>query len=95
MVDKMAKGKRAGNNNQKEGLGTPVPRFPSSPRVGALTPAGQRLAGRVGSLTPGGLGLGSSSPKGLGFPGRLGGGVEVARRSGLRQEYTQRGRESV
>ena len=52
MVDKVAKAKR---NSQKIGAtgkveATPVPKFPSSPRVGAggLTPAAQRLWSKVG-----------------------------------------------
>lgn len=48
MVDKVAKGKRV--KSQVEALKTPVPRFMSSPRVakGGLTPAGQRLLGKMG-----------------------------------------------
>lgn len=48
MVDKVAKGKRF--NSQVKALKTPVPRFMSSPRVarGGLTPAGQRLLGKIG-----------------------------------------------
>jgi protein DGCR14 len=55
MVDKNAKSKRA---SQKVGMtgrvdATPIPKFPSSPRVGAgqLTPAAQRLWGKVGGAT--------------------------------------------
>ncbi|MCJ1373595.1 hypothetical protein MMC20_004823 [Loxospora ochrophaea] len=50
MVDKVAKGKRLGKREAE--IKTPVPRFMSSPRVGAkggLTPAGQNLLGRVGA----------------------------------------------
>ncbi|KAL8872670.1 MAG: hypothetical protein Q9174_001733 [Haloplaca sp. 1 TL-2023] len=52
MVDKVAKSKRA--KGQVEAGKTPVPKFMSSPRVakGGLTPAAQRLLGKVG--TPGG-----------------------------------------
>jgi protein DGCR14 len=57
MVDKNAKTKRA---STKYGLTgkidlTPVPKFPSSPRVGSgqLTPAGQRLWSRVGGTSVG------------------------------------------
>jgi len=57
MVDKNAKTKRA---STKYGLTgkvdmTPVPKFPSSPRVGSgqLTPAGQRLWSRVGGSSAG------------------------------------------
>ena len=54
MVDKVAKGKRI--TKREAELKTPAPKFPSSPRVakGGLTPAAQRLLGRVGSgSTPG------------------------------------------
>ena len=49
MVDKVAKGKRV--KSQVEAMKTPVPRFMSSPRVakGGLTPAGQRLLGKMGA----------------------------------------------
>ncbi|KAL8694098.1 MAG: hypothetical protein Q9218_001213 [Villophora microphyllina] len=49
MVDKVAKSKRA--KSQVEVMKTPVPRFMSSPRVakGGLTPAAQRLLGKVGT----------------------------------------------
>ena len=53
MVDKVAKGKRV--KSQVEAMKTPVPRFASSPRVarGGLTPAGQKLLGKVaGGVTP-------------------------------------------
>ena len=50
MVDKVAKAKRATAGGRKDGLvSSPVPKFASSPRVGALTPAG-----RMGALTPAG-----------------------------------------
>lgn len=47
MVDKVAKGKRAAKRETE--VKTPVPRFASSPRIGkgGLTPAAQRLLGRV------------------------------------------------
>lgn len=50
MVDKVAKGKRAVGKRESELSKTPVPRFASSPRIGqgAMTPAAQRLLGRVG-----------------------------------------------
>lgn len=53
MVDKVARAKRV--NKREAELRTPVPRFASSPRVaqGGLTPAAQRLLGKVGG-TPGG-----------------------------------------
>ena len=52
MVEKVAKGKRVGKREAE--LKTPVPKFASSPRVGSggLTPAAQRLLGKVGR-TPG------------------------------------------
>lgn len=84
MVDKMAKGKRTAS--KKEVLGaSPVPRFASSPRIGlgGLTPAGHKLAGKVGSLTPKRIWFGGSiTPKGQISKS----GVGVVRRSGLRQE---------
>lgn len=48
MVDKVARAKRVGKRESE--LRTPVPRFASSPRVakGGLTPAAQRLLGKVG-----------------------------------------------
>ncbi|KAL9602572.1 MAG: hypothetical protein Q9219_001716 [cf. Caloplaca sp. 3 TL-2023] len=55
MVDKVAKGKRM--KGQVESVKTPVPRFMSSPRVarGGLTPAGQRLLGKFGADSHGGV----------------------------------------
>jgi len=57
MVDKTAKAKRLSTTYGLTGKVdlTPVPRFPSSPRVGSgqLTPAGQRLWGRVGGTSVG------------------------------------------
>jgi protein DGCR14 len=53
MVDKNAKTKRASAKNGMTGKvdETPIPKFPSSPRVGSgqLTPAAQRLWSRVGN----------------------------------------------
>ncbi len=48
MVDKVARAKRVGKREAE--LRTPVPRFASSPRVakGGLTPAAQKLLGKVG-----------------------------------------------
>ncbi|KAI1754465.1 nuclear protein DGCR14 [Xylaria castorea] len=54
MVDRISESKRAslklGVTGKVDG-GTPVPKFPSSPRVtaGGLTPAAQRLWGKIGS----------------------------------------------
>lgn len=83
MVDRMAKGKRTASRKEVAGASPMVPRFASSPRIGlgGLTPAGQKLAGKMGNMTPKrmGFGGGSITPKG----GQIGG---VVRRSGLRQE---------
>ncbi len=76
MVDKVAKGKRATGKRESE-LKTPVPKFASSPRIakGAMTPAAQKLMGRMaGSAT---------TPKGL-WEGK------TPRRSGLREVWTPR-----
>lgn len=55
MVDRVAKNKRASLHLGMTGKlnGTPVPKFPSSPRVnvGELTPAAQRLWSRVGRFS--------------------------------------------
>lgn len=53
MVDKVARAKRVGKREAE--LKTPVPRFASSPRVaqGGLTPAAQRLLGKVGGTIGG------------------------------------------
>lgn len=53
MVDKVARAKRVGKREAE--LRTPVPRFASSPRVaqGGLTPAAQRLLGKVGRAAGG------------------------------------------
>ncbi|KAE9374514.1 hypothetical protein N431DRAFT_437953 [Stipitochalara longipes BDJ] len=62
MVDKTAKSKRASTKYGLTGRAdlTPVPKFPSSPRVGSgqLTPAGQRLWSKVGGTS---VGKGSSA----------------------------------
>ena len=51
MVDKVAKGKRAAAGKREGELKTPVPRFASSPRIkGVMTPAAQRLMGKVGGI---------------------------------------------
>lgn len=59
MVDKVAKGKRVATGKREGDLKTPVPRFASSPRIrkGGMTPAAQRLIGKVGGMgaTPSGL----------------------------------------
>lgn len=61
MVDKVARAKRVGKREAE--LRTPVPRFASSPRVakGGLTPAAQRLLGKVGGGSGGGTGGWDSS----------------------------------
>ncbi|KAL9112352.1 MAG: hypothetical protein Q9187_007793 [Circinaria calcarea] len=54
MVDKVAKGRRSAKRETE--VKTPIPRFASSPRIGkgGLTPAAQRLLGKVGAeKTPG------------------------------------------
>ena len=68
MVDRVAKGKRVGKKDAE--LKTPVPRFMSSPRVGrgGLTPAAQRLLGKVGKTPGSGLRRGFT-PKGPGDAG--------------------------
>ena len=78
MVEKVAKGKRM-EKLEKE-TKTPVPKFMSSPRVSrdGLTPAAQRLLGKVGARTPGG----SSLWEGEGKPPRV--------RSGLGKAWTPR-----
>lgn len=52
MVDKVAKGKRAATGKREGELKTPVPRFASSPRIGSggMTPAAQRLVGKIGGV---------------------------------------------
>ena len=77
MVDKVAKGKRAVGKWERELTNTPVPRFASSPKVakGGLTPAAQKLLGKVGG--------GGMTPSLWG--GKRG---RSLRRSGLRQVST-------
>ncbi|MCJ1292994.1 hypothetical protein MMC34_004547 [Xylographa carneopallida] len=55
MVDKVAKGKRASKREAELRSPVAVPRFASSPRVGkgGLTPAAQKLLGRMGGLEHG------------------------------------------
>lgn len=76
MVDRVAKGKRAVGRRENELSKTPVPRFASSPRVakGGVTPAAQRLLGRIG---------GGKTPNI--WEGK---GGESVRRSGLRNAMT-------
>lgn len=52
MVDKVAKGKRAATGKREGELKTLVPRFTSSPRIGkgGMTPAAQRMLGKVGGI---------------------------------------------
>ncbi|KAG6993798.1 hypothetical protein G7Y79_00050g085350 [Physcia stellaris] len=77
MVDKVARSKRAVGKREGELAKTPVPRFASSPTIakGGLTPAAQKLLGRVGG--------GAKTPS-L-WEGR---GGQSVRRSGLRQVTT-------
>lgn len=74
MVDKVAKGKRIATGKREGELRTPVPRFTSSPRIGngGMTPAAQRLMGKV---------EGFRTPKGL-WEGK------TPKRSGLSQGWT-------
>ncbi|KAF6827445.1 nuclear protein es2 [Colletotrichum plurivorum] len=65
LVERAAQSKRESIKNGLTGKveRTPVPKFPSSPRVtGGLTPAAQRLWGKIGSPRPG-RPSSSSSPK--------------------------------
>ncbi len=77
MVDKVAKGKRAVVKRESELSKTPVPRFASSPRIGTggITPAAQRLLGKIGG--------GGKMPNG--WEGK---GGQSVRRSGLRNAFT-------
>ena len=82
MVDKVAKGKRMPIGKRETQLKTPTmtPRFLSSPRIekkGGLTPAAERLMGKVGGMarTPSGLWEGKG---------------KTPRRSGLRDVLTPR-----
>jgi protein DGCR14 len=55
LVARIAESKReaSGNGLTSKVQRTPVPRFPSSPRVsGGLTPAAQRLLHNIGNSTP-------------------------------------------
>lgn len=63
MVDKVARAKRVGKREAE--LRTPVPRFASSPRVaqGGLTPAAQKLLGKVGGGATAAGGWGSGGIK--------------------------------
>ena len=76
MVDKVAKGKRAIGKREAE-LKTPVPRFASSPTIakGEMTPAAQRLMGKVGGV--------GATPRGL-WEGK----AKTPRRSGLSEGWT-------
>jgi len=82
MVDRNAQSKRTSTKNGMTGKvdATPVPKFPSSPRVesGQLTPAAQRLWSKVG----GGSSRGSSSNFGIQTP------HTVRTKSGLRARWT-------
>ena len=86
MVDSNSRSKRASAKNGMTGKidATPVPKFPSSPRVGSgnLTPAAQRLWSRVGSSG------GKLSPDAFGArtPGT------VKPKSGLRARWTPTGK---
>ncbi|KAH8821686.1 nuclear protein DGCR14 [Xylogone sp. PMI_703] len=86
MVDKNAQSKRASSKIGMTGKveQTPVPKFPSSPRVGSgqLTPAAQRLWSRVGNNS------GSRTPSAFGVktPGT------VRTKSGLRSGWTPSGK---
>lgn len=89
MVDSNSRSKRASAKNGMTGKVdmTPVPKFPSSPRVGSgnLTPAAQRLWSRVGSSG------GKLSPDAFGArtPGT------VKSKSGLRARWTPSGKGSL
>lgn len=80
MVDKVARGKRVVTGKRETELKTPTPRFMSSPRIakGGLTPAAQKLLGKVdgSGVTP----L-RETPRGL-WEGK------TPKRSGLRQGWT-------
>ncbi|KAL2067839.1 hypothetical protein VTL71DRAFT_15937 [Oculimacula yallundae] len=82
MVDKNAQSKRTSSKIGMTGKvdATPVPKFPSSPRVGSgqLTPAAQRLWSKVGS----GSSRGPSSTFGVQTP------HTVRQKSGLRARWT-------
>jgi protein DGCR14 len=67
MVDRVARTKRASSQAGMTGKieATPVPKFPSSPKIGngGLTPAGQRLWSRVGKSAVASPGFGNRTPK--------------------------------
>lgn len=66
MVDRVAKSKRTTKREAEVKTPVSVPRFASSPRIAkeGLTPAAQKLLGRVGAgRTPAGSGWSSSTPK--------------------------------
>jgi protein DGCR14 len=88
MVDSNARSKRASAKTGMTGKVdmTPVPKFPSSPRVGSgnLTPAAQRLWSRVGNAGT----KGSLDAFGARTPGT------VKPRSGLRAGWTPAGKET-
>ncbi|APA08294.1 hypothetical protein sscle_03g030640 [Sclerotinia sclerotiorum 1980 UF-70] len=85
MVDKTARSKRTSAKNGMTGKvdATPVPKFPSSPRVGSggLTPAAERLWSRVG-----GSGKGANDTFGIRTPGT------VRAKSNLRARWTPSGK---
>ena len=86
MVDKVAKGKRVEKVEKVEKeTKTPVPKFMSSPRISrdSLTPAAQRLLGKVGTKTPGGSSLWE------------GAGKTLKVRSGLSKAWTPRAKTPV
>jgi len=89
MVDNNASKKRLSSKYGMTGKvdATPVPKFPSSPRVvtGQLTPAGQRLWSKVGGSSK----HGSSDAFGTRTPG-----ATVKVRSGLRSGWTASGQRS-
>ena len=81
MVERVAKGKRTGAGGKREAeLKSPAtPKFLSSPRIekkGGLTPAAERLLGKVGGLL-------GNTPKGI-----WDGSGKTPKRSGLREMLT-------
>jgi len=65
LVARIAESKREASGNGLTGKDqrTPVPKFPSSPRIsGGLTPAAQRLLHNIGNATPRRSGFESSTP---------------------------------
>ncbi|KAI1169267.1 nuclear protein DGCR14 [Nemania serpens] len=78
MVDRISQSRRASSRlgaTGKVDTTTPVPRFPSSPRVtaGGLTPAAQRLWTKIGSSA----GVTPRTPFGQGMPMRAGRGSKL------------------